>query len=47
MDKDLQRCKDGRIVVWSKDGNRRKDLEEPTFVELDGTKNRLVKNISA
>ncbi|CAE6915273.1 unnamed protein product [Symbiodinium sp. KB8] len=46
VDKDLQRCKDGRIVVWSKDGNRRKDLEEPTFVELDGTKNRLVKNIS-
>ncbi|CAE7236410.1 ANKRD50 [Symbiodinium sp. CCMP2592] len=64
-----------RIVVWSKDGNRRKvndcgehpgvlvtitfkklqslqelelwDLEEPTFVELYGTKNRLLKNISA
>ncbi|CAE7407499.1 ANKRD50 [Symbiodinium sp. CCMP2592] len=75
VDKDLQRCKDCRIVVWSKDGNRRKvndcgehpgvlvtitfkklqslqelelwDLEEPTFVELYGTKNRLLKNISA
>jgi len=75
VDKDLQRCKDCTIAVWSKDGNRRKvndcgehpgvlititfkklqsldevelwDLEEPTFVELYGTKNRLLKNISA
>ncbi|CAE7396345.1 ANKRD50 [Symbiodinium natans] len=75
VDKDLQRCKDCRIVVWSKDGNRRKvndcgehpgvqvdfrfkrlqdleeielwDLEEPTFVELYGPKNKLLKNISA
>ncbi|OLP96477.1 Deoxynucleoside triphosphate triphosphohydrolase SAMHD1 [Symbiodinium microadriaticum] len=75
VDKDLQRCKECTIAVWSKDGNRRKvndcgehpgvlititfkklqsldelelwDLEEPTFVELIGTKNRLLKNISA